>query len=74
MMKKTFPRFALLLVANALILSVLCFYGRGNAAPPAAPFANSVAQREAMIRELREIKQLLKQQNEMLQKQAAGNR
>jgi len=66
-MKKALPPFALLVIANVLILCVLCFYGRGNAAPP-APFANSVSQRNAMISELREIKQLLKEQNVLLQK------
>jgi len=70
-MKTPSTRFALLLTANALIISVLCFYGRGIAAPPAAPFANSVAQRDAMIVELRAIKQLLQEQNTLLKK-AAG--
>jgi hypothetical protein len=44
---------------------VLSFYRTTGAAPPKPkqPFANSVEQRMEMIKELREIKVLLKEQN-----------
>jgi hypothetical protein len=47
----------------------------GRAQPQAGkqPFQNSVAQRNDMLRELREIKALLKEQNAILRKQAANN-
>ena len=59
---------ALLIAGNALCYCVLSFYQSTVAAPPSPrlPFANSVEQRMETISELREIKQLLKQQNELL--------
>ena len=58
----------LLIVANVLFCCVLSFYGTTDAAPPKAkqPFANSVQQRMEMIKELQEIKGLLKEQNALL--------
>ena len=58
----------LLIVANVLFCCVLSFYRTTDAAPPKAklPFANPVEQRMEMIQELREIKNLLKEQNSLL--------
>lgn len=61
---------AMLLAANVLCYGVLSFYQTTDAAPPRSggkpPFANAVEQRMETIRELREIKQLLKEQNALL--------
>jgi hypothetical protein len=61
-------KWALLIGANALIYCVLSFYQSSPAAPanPKLPFANSVEQRMEMVGELREIKQLLQEQNKLL--------
>ena len=61
-------RWTLLVTANAVALGVLGFYSTLGAAPPAGqpPFANPIDQRLDMIRELREIKELLKEQNSLL--------
>jgi hypothetical protein len=61
-------RWTWLIVANVLLFCVLGFYWSSDAAPPKAkqPFANSVEQRMEMIKELREIKVLLKEQNALL--------
>jgi len=61
-------RFAWLVVANVVVAGVLGFYSTLGAAPPTAqlPFANPVEQRADQIRELREIKELLREQNELL--------
>ena len=61
-------RSTLLVSANVLGLLVLGFYSIGGAAPQAGqpPFANPVDQRNDMVRELREIKELLKEQNALL--------
>jgi len=61
-------RWLYLLTANCLALGVLGFYSTLGAAPPAGqpPFANPVEQRADQLRELREIKELLKEQNELL--------
>jgi len=69
--KKTLFRSALLIAATVVILCVLSFYRTSDAAPASArqPFANSVTQREQMIRELQEIKALLKEQNALLRMQ-----
>ena len=58
----------LLIAANLLFLCVLSFYRTTDAAPPKAkqPFANAVEQRMEMIKEMREIKGLLKEQNALL--------
>lgn len=66
----------ILLAINAVVLSVLGFYSTSGAAPQSGqpPFANSVEQRSEMVRELREIKELLKEQNALLRDSAAkGN-
>ncbi|RMG04159.1 MAG: hypothetical protein D6741_01400 [Planctomycetota bacterium] len=53
-----------------LSLGMLGFYRAGVAAPPRnEPFANSVAQRQEMIKELQAIRQLLAEQNKLLQEQ-----
>jgi hypothetical protein len=56
------------LFANVVALGVLGFYSTLGAAPQAGqpPFANPVEQRSDMVRELREIKDLLKEQNALL--------
>ena len=60
----------LLVIANLLIYGVLSLYRTSDAAPPKTggqpPFANAVEQRMETIRELREIRRLLKEQNELL--------
>ena len=57
-----------LVIANVAVVGVLGFYSTLGAAPQAGqpPFANPVDQRADQIRELREIKELLKEQNELL--------
>jgi hypothetical protein len=60
----------LLLAANVLCYCVLSFYQTTAAAPrPVSkpPFANSVQQRMEMIELLKEIKDLLRQQNALLE-------
>ena len=66
-------RWTLLVAANVLIVSVLGFYSTLGAAPQAGqpPFANPIDQRADMVRELREIKELLKEQNALLKGGAA---
>ena len=59
----------LLISANVVFYCVLSFYRATDAAEPAnpkLPFANSVQQRMEMISQLKEIKDLLKEQNELL--------
>jgi hypothetical protein len=68
-MKRAYcSRWVLLIAANALVLCMLGFYRTGGAAPQAGqpPFANPIDQRSDMVRELREIKELLKEQNALL--------
>jgi len=66
-------RWSLLVAANVVVWCVLSFYQASSAAPGAgkAPFANSVEQRQQMIRELQEIKTLLKEQNSLLRPQTS---
>ena len=61
-------RFGWLVAANVVAIGVLGFYSTLGAAPPTGqpPFANPVEQRADQIRELREIKELLREQNELL--------
>ena len=68
MAKATSSRWLALAAVNAIVLSVLGFYSTSGAAPQAGqpPFNNAVEQREAMLRELREIKELLKEQTSLL--------
>jgi len=63
-----FSRWTWLVIANVVMAGVLGFYSTLGAAPQAGqpPFANPVEQRADQIRELREIKELLKEQNELL--------
>lgn len=59
--------------AGAALLCVLGFYGLSSAAPPGKPpFEDSGVQRMEMIRELREIKELIKEQNLLLKEAIAG--
>ena len=68
-------RWMWLLAANAAVLGMLGFYSTLGAAPPVGqpPFANPIDQRQEMIRELREIKELLKEQNALLRSGADKN-
>ena len=61
-------RWTLLATAHVVIVGVLGFYSTLGAAPQAGqpPFANPIDQRADMVRELREIKELLKEQNALL--------
>ena len=61
-------RWTLFAIANLVAVSVLGFYSTLGAAPQSGqpPFANPVDQRAEQIRELREIKELLKEQNALL--------
>ncbi len=58
----------LLIVANVLCYCVLSLYRPGIAAQPNGParIANPIEQRAEMISELRQISELLKEQNELL--------
>ena len=67
MSRKTFC--ALLLAANVLCYCVLSFYQTSNAQQRTGgepPFANSVEQRSEMVTQLKEIKDLLQEQNALL--------
>lgn len=65
---------AWLVLGGGLLAGMLGFYSTLGAAPQAGqpPFANPVDQRAEMIRELREIKELLKEQNALLR--GGGNK
>jgi hypothetical protein len=66
-------RSIMLCAAGAALLCMLGFYGLSLAAPPGSPpFEDAVAQRESMIRELREIKELIKEQNALLKEVVAA--
>jgi len=58
----------MLIFANVLAWGMLGFQGRIGAAPPDVrmPFDNAVQQRSEIIRELQEIKGLLKEQTALL--------
>jgi len=58
----------LLLVANVALWCMLGFSSTTTAAPT-QPFGNAVEQRQQIVRELREIKDLLKTQNSLLRAQ-----
>jgi hypothetical protein len=68
MRKLIHSRWTWLVAGNAAALCMLGFYSQLGAAPPAGqpPFANPIDQRQDMIRELHEIKELLKEQNALL--------
>lgn len=74
-MKIQFPTWSVLVLINGLGLCVLGFYSTTGAAPQGGqpPFQNSVEQRSEMVRELREIKELLKEQNAMLRDASKTN-
>ncbi|MFN0021545.1 MAG: hypothetical protein ACKVP0_25110 [Pirellulaceae bacterium] len=58
---------ALACAAGGALLCMLGFYSLLFAAPPGSPpFEDAGSQREVMIRELREIKELIKEQNALL--------
>jgi hypothetical protein len=67
-MKTSHLRWTLLIAANALAWCVLSLHGTTGAAPqpPQQPFNNAVEQRQEMIRELSEIRALLKEQNTLM--------
>ena len=59
----------ILIAANVLFYCMLSFYQTTDAAGPRKnppPFASSIDQRMEMVGELREIKNLLKEQNALL--------
>ncbi|MGI8977863.1 MAG: hypothetical protein ACR2FY_01415 [Pirellulaceae bacterium] len=59
--------------AGAALLCVLGFYSLSSAAPPGKPpFEDAAVQRAEMVRELREIKELIKEQNLLLKEAIAG--
>ena len=68
-------RWTWLVTGNIALLCMLGFYSTLGAAPPAGqpPFANPVDQRNDMVRELHEIKELLKEQNALLRAGAEKN-
>lgn len=68
MTKRTRVMLAGLITVNVLAWGMLGFYRTTGAAPkePQLPFRNAVEQRQDMIRELQEIKALLKEQNALL--------
>jgi hypothetical protein len=67
-MKKPGLSWMVLIFANMAMWGMLGFQGRIGAAPQDVrmPFDNAVQQRNEMIRELQEIKGLLKEQNALL--------
>jgi hypothetical protein len=75
MTKLSNSRWTWLVAVNAIALCMLGFYSQLGAAPPAGqpPFANPIDQRFDMIRELHEIKELLKEQNSLLRAGAEKN-
>jgi hypothetical protein len=74
-MTNRFSAWSALVFSGGVVLCVLGFYSIGGAAPQGGqpPFANSVDQRNEMVRELREIKELLKEQNALLRASAKTN-
>jgi cell division protein FtsB len=57
-----------LICANAAVWCMLGFYRTTDASPrePQMPFANSIAQRNEMIEQLKAINAQLREQNELL--------
>lgn len=73
MTKQTRLFLAGLLTANVLAWGMLGFYRTTEAQGDVQlPFRNAVEQRQDMIRELQEIKALLKEQNTLMRAQAAA--
>lgn len=60
------------MLAAAVLFGVLGLYraDRAVSQSPQLPFSNSVQQRAEMIKELKEIRKLLEEQNKILRKQA----
>jgi len=73
MMTKVNVRWIVMIALNVIALCVLGLNGTSGAAPQGGkqPFSNAVEQRHEMVRELKEIKGLLKEQNELLRTAAA---
>ena len=71
-MKINVPVWSVVPFIGGVGLCVLGFYSSSGAAPQGGqpPFANAVEQRNETIRELREIKELLKEQNALLRANA----
>ena len=67
-MRKDAAKWTVIALVNVALWTAFCFTRPTSAQPQAGkpPFSNSVAQRNDMIRELREIKQLLKSQNSLM--------
>ncbi len=68
-MRKQSTRWMLLIVLNVAAWCMLGFYQNSVAAPkkgPQLPFGNPVEQRGEMVQQLKEIKSLLKEQNQLL--------
>ncbi len=57
-----------LVAGMAIVCGMLLFYSTLGAAPPTGqpPFVDATVQREEMLRELRSIRDLLKEQNGLL--------
>ena len=72
-MKKSNTRWFVLVAANVVAWCMLSFYGSTGAAPTTAkqPFRNPVEQRQQIIRELQDIKALLKEQTAVIREAAA---
>lgn len=73
---RTRPSLILSLAAAACtVAGMLLFYSTLAAAPPVgqAPFVDATVQREEMLRELRAIRELLKEQNSLLKDQLQKN-
>ena len=66
----------LTLLAVLIVVGVLGLYRTESAVsqPPRLPFNNSVEQRAEMIKELRQIRQLLQEQNRLLRTWTSQNR
>lgn len=66
-MQRPSLRVMTLLAANALAVCMLGFYSTTTAAPQGQPpFIDAAEQRAEMVQQLREIKELLKEQNSLL--------
>lgn len=74
-MKFQLPAWSVFTLIAGLGLCVLGFYSSSGAAPQGGqpPFANAVEQRNEMIRELREVKELLKEQTALLRTMTKNN-
>jgi|GEM_PF-1984442 hypothetical protein len=70
MTRQNCTKWTLLVAANVLVWCMLSLYGPIGAAPQGGvqPFANSIDQRNDMIRELKKINTLLVEQNKLLTK------